>query len=256
MSSEPRIRQVLFHLGKNRQYLFDVNQNINIHTLKKMIKAGANLGKVNLRIFHNGIEYTDKDTSNLDELFPNLQKIEFTVQITYDNVEDLDYLIKLKLKNYCELHNGKYPYFYCYNCQKSICSNCLKDGNHIGHVFKEKYDYLQNSRNLIEMLFYDLKDILDKAKNLNDNSINEIKNKVNVDFLKLIDMIKSIQNKMNYILDFYLQKENGNFKTMQNNIILLKNNCAEGLDKLKSDIEIEDMMINEDIFLTFDKKFK
>ena len=256
MSSEPRIRQVLFHLGKNRQYLFDVNQNINIHTLKKMIKAGANLGKVNLRIFHNGIEYTDKDTSNLDELFPNLQKIEFTVQITYDNVEDLDYLIKLKLKNYCELHNGKYPYFYCYNCQKSICSNCLKDGNHIGHVFKEKYDYLQNSRNLIEMLFYDLKDILDKAKNLNDNSINELKNKVNVDFLKLIDMIKSIQNKMNYILDFYLQKENGNFKTMQNNIILLKNNCAEGLDKLKSDIEIEDMMINEDIFLTFDKKFK
>ena len=57
-----------------------------------MIKAGANLGKVNLRIFHNGIEYTDKDISNLDELFPNLQKIEFTVQITYDNVEDLDFL--------------------------------------------------------------------------------------------------------------------------------------------------------------------
>jgi hypothetical protein len=41
-----------------------------------MIKAGANLGKVNLRIFHNGIEYTDKETSNLDELFPNLQKMQ------------------------------------------------------------------------------------------------------------------------------------------------------------------------------------
>ena len=106
------------------------------------------------------------------------------------------------------------------------------------------------------MLFYDLKDILDKAKNLNEKSIQELKNKVNVDFLKLIEMIKSIQNKMNYIIDFYLLKENGNFKTMQNNIILLKNNCAEGLDKLKSEIEIEDMMINEDIFLTFDKKFK
>ena len=61
---------------------------------------------------------------------------------------------------------------------------------------------------------------------------------------------------MNYIIDFYLQKENGNFKTMQNNILLLKNNCAEGLDKLKSEIEIEDMMINENIFLTFDRKFK
>ena len=256
MSSEPRIRQVLFNLGKNRKYLFDVNQNITIHTLKKMIKAGANLGKVNLRIFHNGIEYTDKETSNLDELFPNLQKIDFITQITYDNVEDLDYLIKLKLKNYCQLHNGKFPYFYCYNCQKSICSNCLKEGNHIGHNIKEKYDYLQNSRHLIEMLFYDLKDILDKAKNLNEKSIQELKNKVNVDFLKLIEMIKSIQNKMNYIIDFYLLKENGNFKTMQNNVILLKNNCAEGLDKLKSEIEIEDMMINEDIFLTFDKKFK
>ena len=41
------------------------------------------------------------------------------------------------------------------------------------------------------MLFYDLKDILDKAKNLNEKSIQELKNKVNVDFLKLIEMIKS-----------------------------------------------------------------
>ena len=102
----PKIRQTIFHLDKNRKYLFDVNQNITIHTLKKMIIAAANLGKINIKIFHNGIEYTDKDTSCLDELFPNLQKVEFTVQISYDNIEDLDFLIKLKLKNFCDLHKG------------------------------------------------------------------------------------------------------------------------------------------------------
>ena len=253
----PKIRQTIFHFDKNRRYLFDVNQNITIHTLKKMIIAAANLGKINVKIFHEGIEYTDKDTFSLDELFPNLQVIDFTVQISYDNIEDLDFLIKLKLKNFCNLHNGKFPYFYCFTCGKSICSLCLGEGSHNGHNIKEKYDYLQNSKNLIEMLFFDLKDILDKAKNVNENSVNELRNKVNLDFFpKLIEMVKLIQNKMINIINFYLQKEKRNFNTIQNNVVLLKNNCAEGLDKLKSEIEIEDMMIDENIFLTFDKKFK
>ena len=253
----PKIRQTIFHLDKNRKYLFDVNQNITIHTLKKMIIAAANLGKINIKIFHNGIEFTDKDISCLDELFPNLQKVEFTVQISYDNIEDLDFLIKLKLKNFCDLHKGKFPYFYCYNCGKSICSLCLNEGKHNDHNIKEKYDYLQNSKNLIEMLFYDLKDILDNAKNINENSVNELRDKVNIEFFpKLIEMIQLIQNKMVNIINFYLQKEKGNLKTIHNNVLLLKNSCAQGLDKLKSEIEIEDMMINENIFLTFDKKFK
>ena len=36
----------------------------------------------------------------------------------------------------------------------------------------------------------------------------------------------------------------------------LRNDCSEGLEELKEKICIEDMMLDEDIFLTFDKKFK
>ena len=86
----PIIRQTLFYVDKNRKYLFDVNQNITIHTLKKMIIAAANLGKINIKIFHDGIEYTNKDTSTLEELFPNIQIVDFTIQISYDNIEELD----------------------------------------------------------------------------------------------------------------------------------------------------------------------
>ena len=39
-------------------------------------------------------------------------------------------------------------------------------------------------------------------------------------------------------------------------MISLKKNCGEGLDELKEKICIEDMMLDEEIFLTFDKKFK
>ena len=76
----PKIRQTKFYLPKNRIYLFDVNQNISIYKLKKMIIVAANLGK-NVRLFHEGIEYTDKDSYCLDELFPELQLVEFKIEL-------------------------------------------------------------------------------------------------------------------------------------------------------------------------------
>ena len=145
----PQIRQTLFIVDQARQYLFDVNQNITIRKLKKMIVAAADLNKVGLRIFHDGKEYTNEDDSALDQLFPDLQKVEFYLQYSYDQVEDLEEIIDLKLKQFCPQHNGKYPYFYCFTCGKSICSNCLRSGLHDNHHKKEKYDYLQESRNLV-----------------------------------------------------------------------------------------------------------
>jgi hypothetical protein len=139
----PQIRQTLFIVDPTRQYLFDVNQNITIKKLKRMIIAAADLNKVGLRIFHDGVEYTNNDDDALDELFPDLQKVEFDIRYSYDQVEDLEEIIDLKLKQYCPEHNGKYPYFYCFTCEKSICSDCLRSGAHNDHETKEKYDYLQ-----------------------------------------------------------------------------------------------------------------
>ena len=253
----PQIRQTLFIVDPTRQYLFDVNQNITIKKLKRMIVAAADLNKVGLRIFHEGKEYTAYDDSALDELFPDLQKVVFDLRYSYDQVEDLEEIIDLKLKQYCPEHNGKYPYFYCFTCGKSICSDCLRSGAHNNHETKEKYDYLQESRNLVELLFKDLKDILKNAKGVNDESVEGLKAKVSIQFFpKLIEMIKQIEQKMLNLIIFFLEKEKGNFKTIENNVNLLKDHCEEGLNKLKKEIVIEDMMIDENVFLTFDSKFK
>ena len=253
----PKIHQTLFIVDQNRQYLFDVNQNITIKKLKRMIVAAADLNKVGLRIFHDGKEYTSYDDYALDQLFPDLERVEFYIQYSYDQIEDLEEIIDLKLKQYCPVHNGKYPYFYCFTCGKSICSDCIRSGVHNHHETKEKYDYLQESRNLVELLFKDLKDMFKNVKGGNDEAIEELKAKVSIQFFpKLIEMIKKIEQKMLNLIVFFLEKEKGNFKTIENNVNLLKNHCEEGLDKLKKQIVIEDIMVDEDVFLTFDSKFK
>ena len=141
IDNKPEIHQTLFIVDKNRKYLFDVNQNILIKKLKQMIVSAADLNKAGLRIFHDGVEYTDKDEYALDELFPDLKYVEFYIQYRYDQIEDLEEIIDLKLQQHCKDHDDKYPYFYCFTCGKSICNKCMLSGAHNGHETKEKYDY-------------------------------------------------------------------------------------------------------------------
>ena len=252
----PKIRQTKFILPNNRIYLFDVNQNISIYKLKKMIIVAANIGK-NVRIFHDGIEYTDKDSYCLDELFPDLQLVEFTLELPGVQVEEIENLINLKLRTYCKGHQGKYPNFYCFTCGNSICTDCLKDNNHKGHNIKEKYDYLQESKDLIENLFKDLKDLLSKTNGVPEEIIKQLKAKITIQFFpELVKIVKQIEENMINLILFFLEKDQNNYKLVQNNLVSLKSSCAEGLDKLKENIEIEDLMIDENVFLTFDSKFK
>jgi hypothetical protein len=88
-----------------------------------VISSASGLNKVGLRLFHEGIEYTQYDESALNELFPILSLIEFCIQYSYEQVDDLEEIINLKLKQCCSLHKNKYPYFYCVSCKKSICSD-------------------------------------------------------------------------------------------------------------------------------------
>ena len=197
LDPRPQIHQAAFFVDKNRKYLFDVNQNIKIKKLKQMIVAAADLNKAGLRIFHDGKEYTDYDESALDELFPDLDLVEFDIQYSYNQVEDLEEIINLKLKNCCSKHGGKYPYFYCFTCGNSICSDCLFSGEHKGHEIKEKYDYLQESKNLVELLFKDLKDIFKNTKEGSEGAVNELKSKVNIQFFpKLYPHILKISYKI------------------------------------------------------------
>ena len=251
----PKIIKTIFILDKNRRYSFDVNQNITIRNVKKMIDAAANLGRAHIRIFHNGIEYTQNDEDTLDFLFPTLEVIIFNLGISADSIDVYDDFISLKLnQEYCPLHFSKYPYFYCYTCGKSICSECVFSNAHNGHNYKEKYDYLQSGQELVAQLF---KDLNDNIKEGDDQFTLELKNKIRIQFFsQLKKMVEEIEKKLVEVIDEFIKRNKKNIEIVKNNMINLRKHCGEGLDELKDKICIEDMMLDEEIFLTFDKKFR
>lgn len=252
--NRPIIRQVRFRFRNERAYTFDVNQNITIAKLKRMIIIAANLKKVGLRLFSNNKEYTHEDERLLEELFPNQQIVEFTFD-TYAIKDDND-IISLRFKGYCQEHPGKYPYLYCYNCQQSICSLCVKSLKHNHHDIKEKYDYLQSSHSLVEGLFKNLNSILMAAKDINQESIDEFKMQISVNFNKLIQKIKQIeQSLINLVNEFNIHKTD-NFEKIRANVESLKNDCAKGLDGLKDTLNIKNLIIDENVFLTIDQTLK
>lgn len=260
VSDLPAIHKAIFKVGGGRTYSFDVNEDITIYLLKKMLIVAAGLGP-NLRIFHEGTEYTHNDPDCLNALFPSLTTVVFEVSLAYGSIEEFDELVKLNLSNkYCNepLHFGKYPYFYCYSCGKSICSECLKDGKHNGHEIKEKYDYLQSSKILADKLFQNINDeFLDDKNFFDEKYLLEMKDKIKMKYFNsLVTMLRKIENKLVYVVETFLEREKGNLNNIRNNMSVIKKDFADGLDELKDKISIEDMMINEEIFLTFDKKFK
>ena len=256
MSSKalPKIVKAIFVVDKNRRYSLDVNQTITIHYLKKIIIAAANLGH-NLRLFHEGQEYTDNESDSLLDLFPKLDVIIFDLELSYENIEELDDIIKLKLTDkYCPLHFAKYPYFYCHTCKKSICSECAKSGKHKDHDVKEKYDYLQSSQNLVKNIFGN---VGDWKVGQEDEYYLQLKDKIKFKYFdSLVKMLREIEGKLNLLVDEFVKKNKKNIEKIKKNMIQVRNNVAEGFDDLKDKISIEDMMLDEQIYLTFDSKYK
>ena len=207
MSQEnlPKIIKTIFILDKNRRYSFDVNQNITIRNVKKMIDAAANLGRAHIRLYHDGTEYTSNDEDTLDFLFPTLEVIIFNLAISADTIDIYDDFISLKLnKEYCPLHYSKYPYFYCYTCGKSICSECLFSNAHNGHNYKEKYDYLQSGQELVSQLF---KNLNDNIKDGDDQFTLQLKDKIKIQFFsKLKKMVEEIEKKLVEVLEEFIRR--------------------------------------------------
>jgi hypothetical protein len=117
------IIKVTFEFDTHKKYSFDVNKNINIHSLIRMLYAASNIGRKCIRIFNDNTEYTKADDL-LMNLFPNENQINFEVKIDDGKCYELNInYINLDF-GYCDIHKGKYTLFYCYNCQKSFCSDC------------------------------------------------------------------------------------------------------------------------------------
>ena len=84
-----------------------------------------------------------------------------------------------------------------------------------------------------------------------------LKKKISIEFFpKLVEMVKQIEGKLIGLVDMFVEKQKGNVDLIKTNLTKLKEDCREGLDELKNKIVIEDLMIDEEVFLTFDKKFK
>ena len=246
------IIKVTFEFDTHKKYSFDVNKNINIHSLIRMLYAASNIGRKFIRIFNDNTEYTKADDL-LMNLFPNENQINFEVKIDDGKCYELNINYVNLDFGYCKIHKGKYTLFYCYKCQKSFCSDCLKTNLHKDHNYAEKYDYLQDSKILIERIFNNLDP---QIKLIDETKINEIKNKLNNEFFpKIHNMINDINNKFNNIID-YIANENYKIVNCQKNYDLLKEYYIEGLDQLKQKIHLEDFIFNENVFLTFDEKYR
>ena len=103
-------------------------------------------------------------------------------------------------------------------------------------------------------MFSGLKLNLEKVS---DDRISGLKKKISIEFFpKLVEMVKQIEGKLIGLVDMFVEKQKGNVEIIKTNLTKLKEDCREGLDELKNKIVIEDLMIDEEVFLTFDKKFK
>lgn len=253
----PHIRQTIFHVNKDLKYNIDVNYTITFHDLKRMIAAAARLNKNSFRIYHENEDLTDYEDITLDSLFPNDPVIEFALFIDKKKDDHLtESVIKLKLNEYCSEHQAKYLSYYCYTCQLSICSLCYKT-EHSDHQVMEKFDYLQPSRMLMDKLLGDENRF--KADESIDQSANisELKRTLNIKFFShLHELLNEIEAKVIDVIDYFNNSVNTTRTNINENANAIKDMCAEGLDKLKEDISIDKLIIREDIFLTFDRKYK
>ena len=257
----PILRQVKFILSPSLSYTFDVNNTIKILYLKKMISAAARLRKHSFRIYNNNIDYTDYDDSSLMSLFPNLQFIIFTIHRTEDNAfyQD-DTILKININLYCKDHSSKYLSYYCYTCNQSICSLCILNSNHKGHNYIEKTDYLQSSKVLVNNVFKGNKVLSGKVNELLSKQ-NCIRNIIgdgleNVLFKPIYDTIKEIEVKLNDIIMKYNSLNKKSLEVFSDNLLVVQNYCVQGIDNLKENVNVEDIIVNENVFMTFDKAYR
>ena len=85
----------------------------------------------------------------------------------------------------------------------------------------------------------------------------ELKDKIKFKYFdSLVKMLKDIEARLALLVDDFVQKNKKNIDRIRKNMVQVRNNVAEGFDDLKDKILIEDMMLDEQIYLTFDSKYK
>ena len=178
----------------------------------------------------NNINYNCTECSSLIEILEiNKEIIKFKcINNKHERIMEINkYLEKMKKYNdikinndKCNMHNDKYI-SYCFNCNKHLCNECLKNREHTEHYknyiieLKPKEEEL----NLIKKLINENKK---EKKNLEierDNKYEYLKEKLKTNEKNIEKLKKKKKNKIEKEKDDGIKKNSDNFK---NEIKLLK----------------------------------
>ena len=186
---DSNIRKAKFILQNNRTYTLEFDHNIQIKDLKILLQKIAHLNINKIRIFSNGEEYTEYNEELYCKLFPSQSLVIFKIEYRKD--EDIFKEREPPFQMNCKDHNNKGLLYYCFTCNKCICSDCFTRGNHKNHSIQDKALYLLPSATLVDKIFENF------SKNPYDDytidvDLSNIKFIVNNKFKELFKMIGNI----------------------------------------------------------------
>ena len=253
---EPSIRKAKFILPNERIYTLDFDHNIQMSELKIMIQKAAHLKYKNFRLFSNGEEYTQYNSEIFSSIFPTQNLVVFTLELGPDEeYSDQNELI-LQMNSPCNIHSDKFLMYYCFTCNTSICSDCFTVGSHKNHKIQDKCFYLLPSKYLVEKIFENWSQKPYEEFQISVD-LSDLKNKVNsVMFQELFNMLRKVQEKCNLLIDEYNQVNTTSLNNIRNSVRDIKLSCIKALDGLKGDLNIQNIVNNQDIFIQFDKEYK
>jgi len=241
--------------GEN--FTHDISDVCQIRSLKKMIQVSMKIRRSLINFYTiDGEELKECDDARLMEIFPGEKVFHLKMSLSPKETEINSSRRKVYLNNYCEKHEIKYLNLYCYTCQKSICLECLEENLHKGHKYMEKYDYLQNSKFLVDKSFKNLTNTIHSMKySLTEKC--EILVKQNEDYFdSIINMIKSLKYKIKTFILNYDEQSNHSLNNLKYNLETIKDTCTDSLEDLKEKLVMENIICCEETFLEFDEKLK
>ena len=256
------IIQVIFKLEDSRMYNFDVDRTTTLYEAKKILTNAAHILKNSFSVYHEGQEITkDHDALPLYKIFPSLKKIEFYLKLkkTEEEVDENEHekiSVKYNIRQPCKEHIGKFLVLYCLTCKKSICNECFSEA-HNNHEVEEKADYLMPAKILMERIFANSFMFKSDPKISNYMSCVSFRSIIKTDiFDRMRHLINELENKTINCLEFFSFNEDSTEKNNDLNLELLKKYCTASFIKLKNNIDIKDILINDEVFLSLYNKLK
>ena len=197
----------------------------------------------------------------LEQLFPNQSNIKFILahktesQRKTEIKDNHSSITKLNIGPRCERHTIKIPNNYCFTCNKSICNQCVEEGGHSSHTITDKFDFLADSEVIVNDIFRDISSQLRNLNLDNQDEINKLRQLIKHEYFpNLLTNLDMIQSRLIQHINTFENNNKMSRNNMNENISSLESNCVEGLNELKNKISIKDILINEEIFLTFNAK--